>query len=795
MPKKPKVAEILNVEFISKIEKKTWSPDIEIEIFKKWEKEITPFNPYSEGKVFVIDTPPPYPSGRPWHIGAAAHYSQIDMIARSANMKGYNVFFPIGIDRNGLPVEIYTEKKHKIKAHQIPREEFLNLCRHALDDLESEMIHIMKQMGISGDLKKYYRTDSEEYRSLTQSTFIDLWNRGLVYQASRPNNFCISCGTTIADAEVGYEEISTELVYIHFKVKETNEDLIVATTRPELLCACRTILVNPDDERYLKIQGKHAINPIYGKEVIIQAHSSAKPEFGSGAVMVCSYGDYTDVLLFRELGLKEIIVIDQTGRMTKAAEKYEGLRIKKARTQIILDLENMGLVKKKENIIHRTPICERSRTPIEIIPMSEYYLKQIDSKPEIMNIARKMIFHPESHRQILLNWIDAVSIDWPISRRRFYSTEIPIWYCKKCNEPHLPKPGKYYQPWKDKAPFKKCNKCDGVEFVGDERTFDTWMDSSISPLYVTKFTKNKEFFNKTYPTGLRPQAKDIVRTWLYYTILRCNQLTGEAPFEHAWIMGYGVDEKGERMSKSKGNVIDPIPILERLGGDTFRYWAASETSLGSDFRCSENRIIGSKKFITKIWNIARFISSFPIPEEVELNSSDKWILSEVSKLIEECSEGYNDFNFFIPANKVREFTWNIFAAHYLELIKGRAYGSVANDENQKTFTEQEQKAAWFTLHKVMKSILLLLAPIIPFITDSLWREIYDKESIHREIFPKAIWQKNYSKYTENLLEFNSKVWFEKKNKGLSLKESIKIDIPKNLKEFSKDLKAMHNIID
>ena len=311
------------------------------------------------------------------------------------------------------------------------------------------------------------------------------------------------------------------------------------------------------------------------------------------------------------------------------------------------------------------------------------------------------------------------------------------------------------------------------------------MDSSISPLFITKYINNKVFFSKSYPTGLRPQAKDIVRTWLYYTILRCNQLTGKAPFEHAWIMGYGVDEKGERMSKSKGNVIDPIPILDRLGGDTFRYWAASETSLGADFRCSENRIIGSKKFITKIWNIARFISSFPIPENVELNISDKWILAEVSKLIEECSEGYNDFNFFIPANKLREFTWNIFAAHYIELIKGRAYGSVYNDENLKKFTEQEQKAA----------ILLLLAPIIPFVTDTLWREMYDKRSIHREMFPKAVWENNCIKYTEDILEFNSKVWFEKKNKGLSLKENIKIDIPENLKEFSKDLKAMHNIID
>ncbi len=783
------------MEATPKINKKAWSPSIETEIFKKWEKEATPFNPNAKGKNFVIDTPPPYPSGRPWHIGAAAHYSQIDMIARTANMSGYNVFFPIGIDRNGLPVELYTEKKHKVKAHEIPRNEFLNLCKHALDDLEKEMIQIMKQMGLSGDLKKYYRTDSKEYRQLTQATFIDLWGRGLIYQASRPNNYCIGCGTTIADAEVSYEERPTELVYIRFKVKETGDDLIIATTRPELLCSCQTILVNPDDERYLKYQGKHAINPIYGKEVIIQPHPSAKPEFGSGAVMVCSYGDYTDVLLFRELGLKEIIAVDKFGKMTNVACKYESLRIKKARAEIVVDLENQGLVVKKENIIHRTPICERSRTPIEIIPMSEYYLKQIEFKPEIKKLAKKMIFHPESHRQILLNWIDAISLDWPISRRRYYATEIPIWYCKKCSEPHLPEPGKYYQPWKDKAPFDKCKNCSSNEFVGDERTFDTWMDSSISPLFVTKYMKDEKFFSETYPTSLRPQAKDIIRTWLYYTTLRCNQLTGKGPFEHAWIMGYGVDEKGERMSKSKGNVIDPIPLLERLGGDTFRYWAASETNLGADFRCSENRIIGSKKFLTKIWNIARFISIFPIQEEVDLTLSDKWILSEISELIKECSKGYSDFNFFIPANKVREFTWNTFAAHYLEMIKGRAYGSGLNNQEQKIFSEQEQKSAWFTLHTVMKSILLLLAPITPFVTDALWREMYGKTSIHREIFPEAIWNTEHSKYTENLLEFNSKVWFEKKNKGISLKEEVKIEIPKELLGFSKDLRAMHNITD
>ncbi len=773
------------MDLTPKIKEKAWSHSLEEEIFEKWEKEVRPFNPNSKRKIFVIDTPPPYPSGRPWHIGAAAHYSQIDMIARTARMFGHEVLFPIGIDRNGLPVELYTERKHKVKAHKIPREKFLDLCRHALDDLEMEMLQIMRLMGISGDITRYYRTDSEEYRKITQATFIDLWNKRLIYQASRPNNYCIDCGTTIADAEVNYEELPTELIYIRFKVKETKRDLIVATTRPELLCSCQTILVNPDDERYIQLHGLHAIIPIYCREVPIQPHSSAKPDFGSGVVMVCSYGDYTDVLLFRELRLGEIIAVNEKGRMTQAAGQYEGLKIKAARLEIINDLEKTNLIEDKEKINHRTPMCERSRTPIEIIPMREYYLKQIEFKPKIRKLAEKMIFHPETHRQILLNWIDSVSLDWPISRRRYYATEIPIWYCKNCGEPHLPKPGQYYRPWKDKAPFKECKKCSGSEFVGDVRTFDTWMDSSLTPLFITKYLCDKEFFGKTYPTSLRPQAKDIIRTWLYYTTLRCYQLTGQSPFKHSWIMGYGVDEKGQRMSKSKGNVIDPIPILENQGGDTFRYWSASEASLGADFRCSEARIAGSRKFLTKIWNVSRFISSFPIHEKAELTLSDEWILAELSKLVKECLEGYRDFNFFIPANKIREFTWNIFAAHYLEMVKARAYGE--------GFNEKEQRAAQYTLQLVLKNILILLSPIIPFITDVIWRQIYGKKSIHQEVFPRADWSTELCKNTEKLLEFNAGVWYEKKIKGVSLKETITVNIPKEIQCFSKDLKAMHNI--
>jgi len=775
------------MEFKPKIEEKRWQPSWETRIFEKWlEEAIYKVRLRPTRRLFVIDTPPPYPSGRPWHIGAAAQYSQIDMIARTARMSGRPVYFPIGIDRNGLPVELYVERTYKLSIRDTPRERFIELCSHALDDLESEMIWIMKRMGLSGDFENYYRTDSEEYRKLTQATFIELWRRGLIYTATRPNNYCWECGTTLADAEIDYEEMLAKLVYIKFRVKEDDSILIIATTRPELLVSCRAVIVNPNDNRHSHLHWKHAIVPIYGQEVEIIPHPAAKPEFGTGAVMVCSYGDYMDVLLFRELGLQEVIAINEEGRMTEVAGKYSGMRVTDAREAITRDLEEAGLVVKIEGIIHRTPICERSKTPIEIIPMKEYYLKQLDFVDDLLNIIEKMRFHPPHHKRLLIDWINSLRIDWPISRRRYYATEIPIWYCLKCGEPYVPEPGRYYRPWRDKPPIEKCTKCGSSEFTGEERTFDTWMDSSISPLFISRYMKDKRFFKLSYPNGIRPQGKDIVRTWLYYTVLRCYQLTGRYPFYHVWIGGMGLDEYGQKMSKSRGNVIDPIPVLEKYGADVFRFWNAQEASLGEDFRISEQRIQNAGKFITKLWNIARYISSFPTPRKVELTPTDKWILSELSKTVKKSLEGYREFNFFIPATRIRFFTWSIFADHYIELSKARAYGL-------KGFTPQEQRAAWYTLHTVLKTILVLLAPIAPFITEEIWRRIYSKKSIHLQRFPEAEWTTRYAVYTEKLVRFNSQVWAMKKQKNLTLKDPINIEIPRDLRVFEKDLIAMHNI--
>ena len=767
-----------------KIQEKAWNPELELKILKQWEEShLYDFVPKDDN--FTIDTPPPYPSGRPWHIGAAAHYAQIDMIARTARMNGKNVFFPLGIDRNGLPVEFYTEKKHNIRMREMERGKFLDLCREALDDLEAEMIQIMKNLGLSADLENYYRTDSEEYRALTQATFIELWNKGLIYVAKRPNNYDWVSGTTIADAEITYLDIPTKLVYIKFQIKNSDNTITIASTRPELLCACKTIIVNSEDERYADLVGKKVIVPVSNQEVEIKTHHSAQKEFGSGAVMVCSYGDHNDVTLFRELKLEEAIAIGLDGRMTEVAGEYSGLKLKQARTKIIEDLEKKGFVEKIEDVVHRTPISERSKNPIEIIPMEEYYLKQLDSVEKMKSLGSEINFHPPMHKQILMDWLESISIDWPISRRRFYGTEIPIWYCKSCSEPHVPEPGKYYKPWKEEAPFNKCRKCSSSEFVGEERTFDTWMDSSISPLFVSKYTKDEDFFKKTYPATLRPQAKDIVRTWLYYTLLRCEQLTNQKPWSEAWIMGYGLDEKGMKMSKSKGNALDPLPIIQKMGADTFRFWSASEINHGYDFRCSEQKIESTKKFLSKLWNVSRFLSSFPIIDSATLTPTDKWILSELDRLISECKKGYVEYNFFIPAIALREFTWNLFAAHYIEMVKSRAYGI--------GFSEEEKNGAIYTLHKTLSTILKLLAPITPFITDYLWQTLYSKQSIHKELQVQQESPEDMTKFSKEIIEFNSNVWNEKKRKNLSLKDSVSISIPENLIQFKKDLQSMHNL--
>ncbi len=782
-----------------KITSKRWKPEAEAELLETWKNEDTyKFNMDSGKVIYTVDTPPPYLSG-PMHVGQVTHYTQIDTIARYKRMRGLEVNFPLGIDRNGLPVETRVEKDLNIHMHETPRAEFLKLCKKRLDEDEKIAIGGFKRLGIAFNTYEdegSYRTDSPRYRAITQASFITIWNQGLVYSDARPNNWCFDCGTTIADAEVEYSERPTTLNYLHFEV-DGLEPIEIATTRPELLCACGAVFVHPDDERYTKYHEKTAKVPIFNLEVPIIASPTAQMEFGSGALMVCSYGDQADVVAFRDHGLTPIAAVGPNGKMLEAAGKFTGMKIADARKAIVNELREQKILFKQDQSMQRVPLCWRSHTPIEFIAMDEFYVKQVEFIDELHKITKETTFFPSFHKQILIDWLNRVSVDWPVSRRRYYGTEIPVWYCKSCGAglvPELTEVPKYYQPWREDPPFTKCSKCGAEDgFKGEERTFDTWMDSSISGLQAIGYMRNDKLFKKGFGNVMRPQGKDIVRTWLYYSLLRTLQLTGKPAFKEVWVSGHVVDENGEAMSKSKGNSPPPMPFVEKYGADAMRIYGAFEAGLGSDVRFSEDRLAGVSKFMTKLWNIARFISIFPIPKEIpfkKLTPVDQWILAEANAMVERIIPECDQLDFHKPAIEIRGFTWNLFADHIMEMIKGRAF----NTDNM--FSKSETESAWYTLHEVLKIITRALAPITPFITDRIYRELYDKKGVHGHDYPEVRKERKspLTEHTELLVQTNSAFWKFKRENGISLRQGLsEAYVSEDLKEWVKDLQAMHGI--
>jgi valyl-tRNA synthetase len=783
------------------IQEKRFTKEMELAIYEEWKKNNTfKFDKDSKLPVYSIDTPPPYINS-PIHIGHASTYVIMDFIARFRRMSGYNVLFPLGLDQNGLPIEISAEKKYKVDFTRIGREKSVEYCRQLLNETTSESVDSFFKCGIGfaswkegEEIGDIYQTDSPSYRAVTQSTFIDLYKKGLIYEANKVVNWDPKLQTTVADSEIIYEDRPGFFHDIVFKVKGTNEEVVIGTTRPELICTCGMVIFNPEDTRYQHLEGKTLITPYFNKEVPCKSHTAAEIDKGTGIMMMCSYGDLTDIRFFMEQKLEAKVAINKNGTLNENAGDLAGLKIKEAREKVIEGLKAQGLLKNMTpTAAHRTPISERSGAAIEFIEMQEYYLKQLDFKDEMRRIAQEVNIHAPQSRQILLDWIDSVSIDWPITRRRFYATEVPMWRCVSCGEHILAKKGKYVQPWKEKYEGK-CPECGGNNIVGDERVFDTWFDSSISPLYILGYERYPTFFNKNTPCSLRPQGKEIVRTWLYYTLLKDYLLTGKTIFADAWIHHHIVTEDGTKMSKSKGNGIDPHEVMEKFGTGPFRMWCAVEGNLDkNDFRCSFQRIENAGKLLEKLWNVSKFVSMFELTSEqernVELMEIDKWVLAETDKLVEEAHKGFMEYDFHNPTVDIINFVRDGYASHYVETVKRRAYN---NDANIK-FSEAERNAAVKTLRDSLRTILELLYPINPAMTQFLYSNLY-KENITDKKWP----QKTNVASTINgseMIEFNSAIWKAKKDNNISLKDPIKKAIaPESLKPIEVELKAMHNIL-
>lgn len=782
------------------ISEKRFTKEMEIAVYEDWRKNNSfKFQKDSKLPVYSIDTPPPYINS-PVHIGHASTYVIMDFIARYKRMTGHNVLFPLGLDQNGLPIEISAEKKYKVDFTRVGREKAVEYCRQLLNETTSESVDSFFKCGIGfgawkdgKEIGDIYQTDSPEYRAVTQSTFIDLYNKGLIYEADKVVNWDPKLQTTVADSEIIYEDRPGFFHDIVFKVKGTNEEVIIGTTRPELVCTCGMVIYNPLDKRYQHLEGKTLITPYFNKEVICKAHPSAEIDKGTGIMMMCSYGDLTDIRFFMEQKIDAKVAINKDGTLNENAGDLNGLRIKEAREKIIEGLKAQNLLKKMTpTAAHRTPISERSNAAIEFIQMKEYYLKQLDYKDEMRRIAQEVnIYAPES-RQILLDWIDSVSIDWPITRRRFYATEVPAWYCTTCGEIQLAEKGKYVQPWKEE--YKgTCKKCGGTEFKGDERVFDTWFDSSISPLYILGYERYPEFFNAHNQCSLRPQGKEIVRTWLYYTLLKDYLLTGKTIFKDAWVHHHIVTEDGTKMSKSKGNGIDPHDVLEKFGSGPFRTWCAVEGNLDKgDFRCSYTRIENAGKQLEKLWNVSKFVSMFELTKEQEQNAKlmeiDKWILRETDKLIKEAHEGYEQYDFHNPVVRIINFIRDEFASNYVETVKRRAY----NNDPIVKFSEEERNGAVKTLRDTLNTLLTLLFPINPAMSHFIYLHLFNEE-IKDKQFPTMTGIESTID-SEELIQFNSAIWKAKKDNNLSLKDEIaKAIAPETLKSVEVELKAMHNI--
>lgn len=743
----------------------------------------------------VIDTPPPYPSG-PWGVAQAAHYAQIDMVARALRLLGYKVLVPFYADRNGLPAEVAAERTYGIVAHEMARtpegrERFLKLVSELLDKNEASLVSIWRRLGCLFD---YWTegTDSPRYRALTQATFIELWRRGLIYRDVKPVQWCPRCRTSLAEAEIEFVEERGKLYYIRFRVLETGEDIVIATTRPELLAACGAVIYNPRDPRYQHLRGKHAVVPVYGHAVPIIPHEMAKPEYGTGLAMMCSYGDVRDLLFFREQGIEPRVIVDLDGTMKPEAGPIAGLKVREARARIAEILREGGYLVKEEEVVHEVPTCWRCKTPVEIVHVEEYFLRQLDFKDEVLKVSSAMEFYPEEHRRRLEDWVRSLAMDWPISRTRYYGTEVPIWRCSRCGYEVLPEPGRYVRPWKEPAPVDRCPRCGAPreELVGETRVFDTWFDSSVSVLYVTRWLENRDAAVKALARALRPQGYDIIRTWLYYTTLRVWMLTGRPPFRWVRITGMGLDEKGRAMHKSLGNVIYPEPYLERYGADAFRYWSAVASRLGSDYRWSEATVKTGLLFCTKLVNIARFVTSFEEPRgPVALRELDRAMLAYATRVGREVVDGYRKLDVFEPTLKLYSLLWDVFASNYLEMVKPRVY-------RKAPFPDAEVAGAVYTMYRVLRLGVKLLSPVMPFVTDYIWRAMEGRTVARERVTEEELtYTEGRSELMERVVEVNSAIWKWKKERGMRLSEPVRgtLYLPEELAGVADDVRYLHNV--
>ena len=652
------------------------------------------------------------------------------------------------------------------------REDFIKLCLKTLKEILPNFIQDWKDLGISSDYNVLYSTIDDNSRKISQKSFLDLYKKKEIYKKEFPTIWCPECQTPIAQAELEDREEKSFFSTLRFLCN--GKELLIATTRPELLGACVGVFVHPDDKRYKNLVGKKAKVPLFDFEVPIIADISASMDKGTGAMMVCSYGDKYDVDAINRYKLNPKLIFDKSGKINFG--EYKGLKVKEARKKIFEDLNKKDLISEQKEIKHVVNVHDKCGTPIEFVTTEQWFIKILDKKKKFLEQGNKIKWYPEFMHKRYDNWVNGLEWDWSISRERHFGVPIPVWECEKCGEIILAEEKELpVDPLQTK---KKCPKCKS-EAQPERRVLDTWATSSLTPVITSSLVNNKVVI----PYSLRPNAHDIIRTWAFYTIVKSYLHENKIPWKDIVISGI-VSLEGEKMSKSKGNVVDPKFVLGNYGADALRFWAAG-SKLGSDLNYQEKDLIAGTKMINKLINASKFVfmnlEDYKKKKPKKLNNLDELFLSKLNLLIKDSTENFLNYEYSKVKQDVEHFFWSDFCDNYLEIVKKRVYQGKG----------EEKVSAQYTLYKSLSTILKLIAPIMPFIAEEIYQNHFKKtektKSIHISEWPEAEKEKDFG-VLGRFYEILSKVRQEKSQNKKPMNCEVRLELEeKDYKLFGDNL--------
>ena len=771
---------------------------------KKWqdywqEKNIYKFDKNSNKQVYSIDTPPPTVNGK-IHMGHLSSYMHIETVARHHRMKGENVFFPLGFDDNGLPTERYVEKKFNKKAHEMSREDFVDLCLKTTGELEKEFHALYKSAGFSCDLENNYSSISKRTQQISQKSFIDLYNKGLIYHAEAPALWCTECRTAVAQSELENQDVPSTFNYIKFFIEGTNDYVVVATTRPEMLPACDCVFINPKDEKNAYLLDKKLVVPYFGFTVPVLTDDLVDMEKGSGVVMCCTFGDTVDKEWQRKHNLEIKEAFNNAGRMTALAGEFEGMKIKDARLAIIEKLKEANLLIKQEELTHAVSTHERCGTPIEIVVKKQWFIDVLSHKDEIYQAGLKLNWHPENMRSRFLNWVENLQWNWCISRQRYYGVPFPVWYCKKCGHVHVADVSELPVNPLSKTPSHAC-ACGCTEWEPEHDVMDTWATSSLTPQICCDLVTNKGLNDTMTPMNLRPNAHDNIRVWDFYTVVKSLYHFNKLPWTDLMISGYVTSQDGSKLSKKSGNSkSSPQDIIANYSADVTRYWA-NNLSLGKDTCFSLDSFDAGKKLTNKIWNASKFVLSFLYdyqPKPVELLPMDRWILDKYKKVNKSFIKNLDKYEISLALNEAERFFWD-FCDDYIELVKRRLY-------NPDVYGQNATESAKYACYYILLGLLKMFAPVLPHITEEIYMDYFaekeNMQSIHISGYLNLgdDFDEEFIKQGDEVMKIVSGIRQFKSENKISLKTFIKTlkvtsKYSKFIKECEVDIKAVGSIVE